>query len=79
VALLLGDKTHQRLYLTALQRSMKNLKTLQYTKADCKDVKFPKRCTGAFRPSVTSKWSRVDTGQHIMDAFRKLIAIGTKP
>lgn len=75
IAVLLNDKKHQQKYLKALQHSMKNLATLQYDQLECEHAKFPHRCTGCFRTSATSKWCRIDTGQHIMDAFRKLLAI----
>jgi len=78
IALLENDSIHRSKYLRALKMAMVNLKSLQYSKDDCKDVKFPERCTGAFRTSTTNPWSRVDTGQHILDALRKLLSIEVK-
>lgn len=72
IAKLRNDKFHQDLYLEAIRLSLINLDSLQYKAEDCAGVIHPERCIGVFRTSTRNEWSRIDTGQHIIDALRKL-------
>lgn len=75
MALLLNDQARASRYERAITLSIKNLRSLQYLPEACRDFEYPERAIGGFRTSITSYWCRIDCGQHILDAYRKLLRL----
>lgn len=69
------DVTHKKRYREAIELSLYNLGTLQYTDPSPLLVSEPQEYIGALRTRADSTWIRVDTTQHALDAFTKLLEI----
>jgi uncharacterized protein YyaL (SSP411 family) len=75
VAWLVGDGEHTERYKKAIELGVKNLIGLQYRESILEN-RFPRRTyLGAFRVRVDSPWIRVDTTQHAVDAFTKILEV----
>jgi len=69
------DTAHQEAYEHALVLAVRHLRSLQYTEEEvAKDVE-PWRRMGAFRYSTTNASIRIDTTQHTMDAYTKILEV----
>lgn len=75
VAKLVGDRTHEKTYRDALKKAVYNLRTLQYKEASPQIKIDASRYVGALREQADSFWIRVDTTQHAIDAFNKLLTV----
>ena len=67
----LGDREHEKKYKKALRLAVSNLISLQYE--DVEDDGDILRLKGAFRYRNTDSRIRIDTTQHTMDAYRKIL------
>jgi hypothetical protein len=70
-----GDSTRTRKYNPALQLAIHDLLSLQVTPRDVRREPVRWRALGAFRTRRQSENIRIDGTQHIMDAYRKILAI----
>ncbi len=68
IAKLINDTYHQERYKNAINLSIDNLMNLQYNSSDS-------RINGAIRINADDMKIRVDTTQHAIDAFRKIIEV----
>ena len=75
VAKLVGDRAHERRYREAIERAVANLEWLQYQEAVPAFPLEPERYVGALRTRADSFTVRVDTTQHAVDAFTKLLEV----
>jgi len=75
IAKLTGNKNHQKLYEDSLQLAVGNLISLQYTKDTAAQYKRPDRAIGALRYSTDRSGIRIDTVQHTLDAYRKILSV----
>ncbi len=79
LAVLTGDRPRQARYRAALRIAVKNLEKLQYGEEESRRFDRPERAVGALRYSTTNPRIRVDTVQHTLDAFRKLLEVFDSP
>lgn len=79
IALLTKDNQRADKYLKAIGLSIPNLRSVQFTPEECKNFRLPHRAIGGFRSNATGTWIRIDCGQHIMDAYRKLFRLKGEP
>ena len=79
VALLVEDGQRAERYLKAIELSIPNLRSVQFTPEECEGFKLPERSIGGFRSNASGSWIRIDCGQHIMDAYRKLLRLKREP
>jgi hypothetical protein len=83
IALNLDDEEHINKYKTAIELGSKNLIRLQYNESEAQNYNHPERIVGALRinnsrsPNISRLNIRIDTTQHAMDGFRKIISIFT--
>lgn len=83
IALNLNDEEHINKYKTAIELGSKNLIRLQYNETEAQNYNHPERIVGALRinnsrsPNISRLNIRIDTTQHAMDGFRKIISIFT--
>ena len=75
IALLTNDTYHIESYKKALELAIDNTIRLQYKDTNTLDFNFSERIIGAIRINIDNYDIRVDTTQHSMDAFRKLLDI----
>jgi len=75
LALEVEDSARAARYFEALELAVGNLASLQYGPAEARRVARPDRVLGGIRISVTRPEIRIDTVQHALDAFRKLLGI----
>ncbi len=70
-----GDTVRAERYRRALELAVQHLISLQYTTANTSHFSHPERAIGGFRISKDRSDMRIDSTQHTMDAFRKLLAV----
>jgi len=75
IAKLAGDTEHEQRYRQALEIAFENLEWLQYQEEIPTFPVEPERYIGALRTKADSFWIRVDTTQHAVDAFTKLLDV----
>ena len=75
LATLVDDKLRRERYGRALVLAVKNLMELQYQKDDVPRNVSPHKVLGALRVHAADGRIRIDTTQHTMDAYRKLMKI----
>ncbi len=75
VAKMKDDKEHIQRYETAIRLSFQNLKSLQFTSDNIPEGYDRDKLIGAFSVREGDPRIRVDTTQHIMDAYMKILAI----
>lgn len=75
IAKMLGDKDHEERYRTAILLGVKNLINLQYKGPKMYFMKYPERVEGAIKYRVDDIRIRIDTTQHTIDAFRKILEV----
>lgn len=75
IALLTNDTYHIQSYKKSLELAIDNIISLQYDHANTLDFNFTERIIGAIRINENNYDIRVDTTQHSMDAFRKILEI----
>lgn len=73
----LSDTEHMEKYRAAIELGTHNLLNLQYTGESMYFMQYPERVKGAIRFRVDDNRIRIDTTQHMMDAFRKILEIFT--
>jgi hypothetical protein len=66
------DAMHMKKYATALDLAVKNLITLQYTNADAFPQIDAPKILWSIRINTENPEIRVDTTQHMIDAFRAI-------
>ncbi len=79
VAKLTGNEQRANSYLKAIELSIANLRYVQFTPGECKNFEWPEIAIGGFKSRATGEWIRIDCGQHIMDAYRKLLQLMKNP
>jgi len=67
------DKKRVAEYKKSLQLAVHNLLNLQYQVDNCYFMQHPERVKGALRYSVVDNRIRVDTTQHMLDAYEKIV------
>jgi len=75
VARLTGDKKREQTYDRAIRMAVNNLVTLQYDDATAAQYRHPDRAIGALKYRRDASGIRIDTTQHAMDAYRKIIQL----
>lgn len=75
IALLTGDEEHQKKYHEALKLAVQNLVSLQYTEETAARYSNPERAVGALRYGAGRTGIRIDSVQHTMDAYRKILEV----
>lgn len=71
----LKDEKRAQQYLKAIELSIGNLRYVQFTPGECQDFELPERAIGGFKSTTIGEWVRIDCGQHILDAYRKLLRL----
>ena len=72
IATITKGEVHKRKYKRALALGIYNLKKLQYTEEKAKEYPSPERLVGAIRVNIDDPKIRIDTTQHMIDAFMKV-------
>lgn len=75
VAQLVGDKEREATYLQAIELAVENLEWLQYQEEVSQFTVPKERYVGALRTRADRFGIRVDTTQHAVDAFTKLLEV----
>ena len=75
IARIVGDKEHQKKYRRAIILGAHNLINLQFTDSNIYNFQHPERVKGAIRYRVDNNRIRIDTTQHTIDAFMKIIKV----
>ena len=81
IALIIDDEQHIDKYKEAIKLGARNLIKLQYNESESQRYNYPERLVGAIRinnsktPDISRFNIRIDTTQHAMDGFRKIINI----
>ena len=75
IAEMLNDENHKEKYLKAIVIGSENLINLQYNKTNSKNFKDPEKIIGAIKINIDRSDIRVDTTQHTIDAFDKIIKV----
>jgi len=75
IADLIDDKNHKEKYLEAIRIGSLNLIKLQYNESNSKGFIKPNKIIGAIRINKDNSDIRVDTTQHTIDAFGKILEI----
>jgi len=75
IAKIVGDKNHTRTYKEAIKIAFNNLEWLQYKEEVPQFDIDPARYVGALRTKADSLDIRVDTTQHAVDAFSKILEV----
>lgn len=75
IAVLTGSKDHQQRYAEALKLALPNLFSLQYNEETASVYQRPDRAIGGLKYSVDHSGIRIDTVQHTLDAYRKLMQL----
>ena len=70
-----GDAAREKRYREALHLALRNLISLQYTAEEAASFEHPTWVRGALRTKRGSDYIRIDTTQHTMDAFRKVLPL----
>jgi len=73
IAGIVGDKEHQETYRRAIILGVHNLINLQFKNSNIYNFQHPERVKGAIRYRVDDNRIRIDTTQHTIDAFMKII------
>ncbi len=71
----LGDEARKNTYKKAIEIGVHNLLYLQYKDSNSYYMAHPDRVKGAIRFRADDNRIRIDTTQHMMDAFRKILEI----
>ena len=74
-ATVLGDTARQQRYRRAMELSVRNLLSLQYTADTASRYEHPDRVIGAFKFDRDRSGIRIDSTQHVMDAYRKMLEV----
>lgn len=77
IAELLGDNRHKEIYKDAIVIGIENLIKLQYKKREFNNADLGKYL-GAIRVRHNSEWIRIDTTQHAINAFDKVLEVFSK-
>jgi hypothetical protein len=75
LAVLTGDQEHMDRFRDAILLGVHNLMNLQYNGANMYFVRDPEKVLGAIRYRAEDNRVRVDTTQHMMDAFIKVLDV----
>lgn len=75
VAVLLNDALHQEKYADAILLGAYNLISLQFHGQNMNDFQYPGWIDGAIHYRVDDNRIRIDTTQHMIDAFRKILDV----
>jgi len=75
IARIVGDKEHQETYRSAIILGAHNLINLQFKDSNVCNFQHPERVKGAIRYRVDDNRIRIDTTQHTIDAFMKIIKV----
>jgi len=73
IARIVDDKEHQEKYRRAIIFGAHNLISLQFKDSNVYNFQHPERVKGAIRYRVEDNRIRIDTTQHTIDAFMKII------
>ncbi len=75
MAELMGDIERQMIYKEAITLAISNLIKLQYTQENTAHFNRPDRVVGALKYNAERSGIRIDTVQHAMDAYRKILQV----
>jgi hypothetical protein len=75
IAKMVGDKEHEEKYKKAIILGVHNLMSLQYTEDEANKHPYPERLSGAIRYTADDPRIRIDTVQHTIDAFTKILQV----
>ena len=75
IAGIVGDKEHQETYRRAIILGAQNLINLQCKDSNIYNFQHPERVRGAIRYGAHDNRIRIDTTQHTIDAFMKIIQV----
>lgn len=75
IAKLVGDEKHIQKYRRAIILGMENLMNLQFNESEANQHPYPERILGGIRFNADDDRIRVDTTQHTIDAFTKILEV----
>ena len=75
IAKIVGDTEHMQKYKRAIDLGCGNIISLQYNKSNSASFQHPERIIGAIRYNIGDYRIRVDTTQHIMDGYIKIMSL----
>ena len=75
IADVVGDEYHKERYEDAIVLGVHNLISLQYDESNTWGFEYPERLIGAIRYRVDNYSIRIDTTQHTIDAFMKILLV----
>ena len=75
IAALLNDTDHMQKYEDAVVLGVYNLISLQYTAENVGSYDYPERLIGGMRYNIDDGRIRIDTTQHTIDAFMKILLV----
>ncbi len=75
IADLFDDKIHMDIYLAAIRLGVHNLISLQYNKSNSELYSNPDRIIGGIQINIDNPRLRIDTTQHTLDAYHKIVEI----
>jgi len=75
IAKLVGDEEHMEKYKRAIILGMDNLMNLQFSESESNQHPYPERLLGGIRFNADDDRIRVDTTQHTIDAFTKILDV----
>jgi len=75
VAKLVGDTERMDKYKRAIELGCSNIISLQYNESNSASFEHPERLIGAIRYKIGDYRIRVDTTQHIMDGYIKIMSL----
>jgi len=83
IAYLLNDEQHIQKYKDAIEIGANNLISLQYTKDNTQGFSYPERSIGALKlnassSDISSFNIRIDTTQHTLDGYTKIVELFDK-
>lgn len=75
IAEMINDKIHKDIYLAAIRLGVHNLISLQYNKSNSQIYDNPEKILGGIQINIDNPRLRIDTTQHTLDAYHKIIEI----
>jgi len=75
IADIINDENHKQKYREAVVLGVYNIISLQYTTDNTGDLLFPEKVIGAIKYGIKDDRIRIDTTQHTMDAYMKILLV----
>jgi len=75
IADMIDDEYHKEKYSNATALGVHNLISLQYTESNTGSVLYPEKVIGAIRYGIDDGRIRIDTTQHTIDAYMKVLLV----